>query len=327
MSKVVGNRNLEFHKVIELYFSQPKVMYAHLFDPYEQFILDIIQDVLTKEFQVFYESHGKEKLYRHGFKFENPSLKPASLENENEMLYPYEARRNHLNYFGTLVSDVTQYVEIINLATDEKEMKQIEKTDKEVHIAKIPIMVGSRYCSTVIKKKEFEQECRFDPGGYFIVGGHEKVVMSSEKMVDNKVLVFKKGSGEDLIYTVQVNSRRYDWSEYMQIFSLKMKKDGQIIVYMSQLTDIPLFILMRALGIESDKEIFEWITFDLEDEQMVNLLRESMNSSLNDEKQPIRTQEQAIDYLSTKIKKLRKIVQSSEEDVKHQKKIYLNNET
>jgi intein/homing endonuclease len=273
---------------------------------------------------VFLENYGKDSLYRHGFKFENPLLKPASLENENEIMYPHDARKNHWNYFGALVADVTQYVEKINLATDEKEMKQVEKTEREVHIAKIPIMIGSKYCSTVIKKREKEMECRFDPGGYFIVNGQEKVIMSSEKMVDNKILCFKKGSGDDIVYTCQINSRRYDWSDYIQIFNLKMKKDGQILVNMSQLTDIPLFILIRALGLESDREIFEWITFNLDDERMINLLRESMVTCVDDDKLKIRTQDQAIDFLANRIKRLRKIVQTNEEDIKYQKRIYLN---
>ena len=51
-------------------------------------------------------------------------------------------------------------------------------------------MVKSKYCTTTIKK-DLLGECQYDPGGYFIVNGQEKAVMSIEKMVDNKNLIFK----------------------------------------------------------------------------------------------------------------------------------------
>ena len=52
-------------------------------------------------------------------------------------------------------------------------------------------MVKSKYCSTNVKK-DIHGECKYDPGGYFLVNGQEKIVMLIEKMVDNKCLVFPK---------------------------------------------------------------------------------------------------------------------------------------
>ena len=36
---------------------------------------------------------------------------------------------------------------------------------------------------------EMNGECPYDMGGYFLVNGQEKIVMSIEKMVDNKIIV------------------------------------------------------------------------------------------------------------------------------------------
>ena len=72
------------------------------------------------------------------------------------------------------------------------------------------IMVKSRFCSTNIKKEVEERECRYDPGGYFIVNGNEKVIMSVEKMVDNKILVFTKKDNtfkDKLMHMCQINSK------------------------------------------------------------------------------------------------------------------------
>ena len=38
--------------------------------------------------------------------------------------------------------------------------------------------------------KQTHNECKIDPGGYFIVRGAEKIVMCSESMANNKVFVF-----------------------------------------------------------------------------------------------------------------------------------------
>ena len=53
-------------------------------------------------------------------------------------------------------------------------------------------MVRSKYCSLQINRDYNRKECEYDPGGYFIVNGSEKYVLSLEKMVENKPLVFTK---------------------------------------------------------------------------------------------------------------------------------------
>ena len=187
-------------------------------------------------------------------------------------------------------------------------------------------MVKSKYCSTNIKQ-DLKGECRYDPGGYFIVGGAEKVVMSMEKMVDNKILIFsKKDTSVDggLIYTAQINSRRNDWSDNLQILTIKNRKDGVLTISTSsQLVDIPIFILMRALGVEADQTIISHITYDLDDIKMMNTIRPSVANSMDDEGNMIRTKEEAIEYLITKLRRNKRISQTDEAVAKIQKKMYL----
>ena len=52
-----------------------------------------------------------------------------------------------------------------------------------VTIGKIPIIVNSRYC--VLNLKGIDEECRYDPGGYAIVNGNEKVIISQERIANN----------------------------------------------------------------------------------------------------------------------------------------------
>jgi DNA-directed RNA polymerase II subunit RPB2 len=316
----------EIDKLIELYFNQPKVLYEHLFSSYHQFVGEIIPYSLIQEQNYFYENVDKEFIYLHGFKCSNIRIKPSTFENDNEIKFPSDARKNHLNYFATIVADVQQFVEKVDSITGEKTIKPIGDVEKETPVANIPIMVKSKYCSTNIKQ-DLKGECRIDPGGYFIVNGAEKIVMSMEKMVDNKVLVFTKKdpSFEDgLIYTAQINSRRNDWSDNLQILTIKNRKDGVFTISTSsQLVDIPLFILMRALGVEADQNIISYCTYDLNDTKMLNYIRPSVAFSTDENGVPIRTKEEAIEYLITKLKRNKRISQSDEKLAKIQKKMYL----
>jgi len=323
---MTSNIQKEIDKLIELHFNQPKVLYEHLFASYHQFVGEIIPYSLIQEQNYFYESVDKELIYLHGFKCLNIRIKPSTFENDNEIKFPSDARKNHLNYFATVVADVQQFVEKVDSITGNKTIKNIGDIEKETPVANIPIMVKSAFCSTHIKKN-LKGECRIDPGGYFIVNGAEKIVMSMEKMVDNKTLVFTKKDPSyenGLIYTAQINSRRNDWSDNLQILTIKNRKDGVFTVSTSsQLVDIPLFILMRALGVEEDQRIISYITYDLTDTKMLNLVRPSTVSSTDEDGNPIRTKEEAIEYLIGKLKRNKRISQSDENLAKIQKKMYL----
>ena len=316
----------DINKLIELYFAQPKVLYEHLFGSYHQFVGEIIPYHLTQENSTFYENVVKNVIYRHGFKFNNIRIKPSTWDNDNEIKFPSDCRKNHLNYFSTVLADVQQYTERIDSITGERTEKMIGDLEKEVQIANIPIMVKSKYCSTHIKQ-DLKGECKYDPGGYFIVGGKEKIIMSMENIVNNKVLVFTKKDttyADGIYYTAQINSKKNDWSDNLQILTIKNRKDGVItITTSSQLVDIPLFILMRALGVESDMDIISHISYNLEDVSMLNLLRPSVIASTDEAEVPIKTREEAIEYLITKLKRNRNISQTDEKLAIIQKKMYL----
>jgi len=304
----------DINKLTHLYFKQNSILYDHLFSSYQQFIDDIIPSCVKGEINNFHENISDNIIYNHGFKCDNIRIKPATFENDNEIKYPWNARKNHLNYSATVIIDVKQTVEIVNIITGNKNVIEAF-VENDIAIANIPIMVKSKYCNTVIKKN-VKGECKYDPGGYFIINGAEKIIMSIEKMVDNKILVFTKKDTtyeDGYIYTAQINSRKNDWSDNLQIVTMKNKKDGVIVVSTSQLLDIPLFILMRALGIENDKDIISRITYNLEDIKMINVLRPSITFCTDENGIHVKTKEEALNYLITKINKSRRFNQTNEE--------------
>ena len=318
----------EYREILkDLYFRQPQILYSHLFNSFHQFIDEIIYDSLVNQPNYFYENVTENIIYRYGFNFTNPQIHPPSFENNNKLMFPKNARKHHLNYFSSLLVSVSQYREKIDLLTGEKSYKVIGQKKDNVEIANIPIMVKSNYCSTNLKKNIKNGECKYDPGGYFIVNGQEKVIISLEKMVDNKLLVFKKKDTSyknGFYYVAQINSKKYNWNDTLQIVTIKNKKDETINITTSQLSDLPLFVILRALGLESEKEIISRITNDLDDIEMTNLLRKTIQASVNADGKPIRTQEEAKAYLITKLRKNRRISKVDENIQLIQKKMYLD---
>jgi len=319
------NTKKNIDNLVDLYFNQSLILYEHLFSSYHQFIEEIIPYCLKQEKNNFYENMDGHYIHFHGFKCDDIRIKPATFDNDNEIKFPNDARKNALNYFASIIVDIKQYVESLNILTGDKIIKEVY-SENNIVVANIPIMIKSKYCSTSIKK-DIHGECHYDPGGYFLVNGAEKIIMSIEKMVENKILIFVKKDPiyeNGLAYTVHINSKKNDWSDNLQIATIKNRKDLVLSLTSSQLVDIPIFILLRALGLESDQEILSNICYTLDDIKMLNLLRPSMDFCQDDEGNKISTKEEAINYLISKINKSRRVSQSDPELAAKQKEIILD---
>ena len=124
-------------------------------------------------------------------------------------------------------------------------------------------------------------ECKYDHGGYFIINGNEKVVVSQDRIAENKTYVFKDNKASAYSY-IKLKSAQEIPKIYLVLQKLTVlklsSKETQFGKYIRVVIhhikhDIPLFILFRALGIESDKEIIEYILYDLDDKYNKKLAR------------------------------------------------------
>jgi DNA-directed RNA polymerase II subunit RPB2 len=117
--------------------------------------------------------------------------KPVLYENKTtKPLYPNEARLKDLNYFTNLYTDIVIEYITYKDGNPTKKSKIIEKYD----IGKIPIMVHSNICILNNQPKDVLTEmgeCPYDQGGYFIVSGREKVIISQERISTNKLFITK----------------------------------------------------------------------------------------------------------------------------------------
>ena len=226
--------------------------------------------------------------------FSNPVINEN--DGSSKTMYPNEARLRNLTYASTLSVDID--IKLYKLNNDEKTILT-EKTLNKVNIGNIPIMIGSKYCVLNNNITQNNDECIYDFGGYFIINGNEKVVVCQEKIADNIVNVYKNGKNSSKYsHTVDIKSLSKEGFNTPKNFSIKLlnkdHKGKTLKISMPHCRmDIPLFVLFRAFGIISDKDILKYIVFDINKHK---LLLEWISPSIEDGNF-ITTQNDAIEYI------------------------------
>src|SRR3989442_9334498 len=175
-------------------------------------------------------------------------------------LTPMEARLRNLNYTAPIYLDFT-VVE-----------NGIEREPERVHVGNLPVMVKSKKCSLHKENLEIEGELTeseyrqkliemgedpFDSGGYFIIGGTERALISLEDLAPNRVLgEYNERYGRRVPVAKVFSQREGDRA----LTLVAMKKDGMLIVTVPTASgQIPFVLLMKALGMEKDEEIYNAI--------------------------------------------------------------------
>jgi len=191
-------------------------------------------------------------------------------DNHVHFMYPNDARLRNMTYGTTIHYDVE--VDFIFYVNDEKKEHSI--TLDKIYLGRFPIMLQSNLCilKNLSKEVRFNMgECRNDFGGYFIIDGKEKVVISQEKFADNMLYIRKNKDDDMYSYSAEIRSVSEDTSKPHRTTAVKMVApsptltNNQIVVNIPNVKKpIPLFILMRALGVISDKEIIKTCLLDLE---------------------------------------------------------------
>ena len=240
--------------------------------------------------------------------FENFNIyRPQIHENNGaiKLMFPQEARLRNFTYAASTTVDVNiKY--LIRTGEQLENIQTLYKTIPHVHIGKIPIMLKSNIC-ILNQYKHFDNvqtgECKFDAGGYFIINGSEKTVLGQERAAENRVYCFN----------VEKNDTKYLWkAEIKSVPDFKCISPKQISVLISSKNNgfgfpivveiprikqpLPLFIVFRALGILSDKEICQKILLNINDINNKKLL-DVLQASVIDSNKYL-TQEECIKYIT-----------------------------
>ena len=182
---------------------------------------------------------------------------------------------------------------------------------KKLYLGKIPVMVQSKFCVLNGLSREVRHslgECRNDPGGYFIINGKEKTVSVQEKFGDN-MLYIRKGRREtvgeeemidDYLYSAEIRSVSENVAKPKRTMSVKLMAptksytNANLMVFIPNVrAPIPLFILFRALGVLSDKDIISMCVLDIDKyDFMLDLFEPSVHDA-----GPIMQQHLALKYI------------------------------
>ena len=204
----------------------------------------------------------------------------VSLQNTEEVriLYPNEARLRNLTYSTILYANI--YVRITYTYIENKllQAKVYENTFEKYELCNLPVMLHSSLCGLHGKPREFlEQagECPYDHGGYFIVDGSEKILITRQEQAFN-TLYTSMPSNDEVVHiyaTIQCLSPQTRQVKRVSFALMrdkcrfnsdaernKIKPKGELMVSIPFVRKpIPLFILFRALGVETDEDIFNII--------------------------------------------------------------------
>lgn len=186
------------------------------------------------------------------------------------------------NEKANLRNQLEKSVNALNIQTRNAQLKNI-------FFGKFPIMIQSDFCilSGLPRDMRFNMgECKNDLGGYFIIDGKEKTVVPQEKFGDN-MLRISKVDDEKTLFVAEIKSVSENTAKPIRTLRVELVKPGARYSNMNIVVNIPnvrkpvpLFIVFRALGLLTDKEIIETCLLDLDkNEPMIDLFIPSIHDA------------------------------------------------
>jgi DNA-directed RNA polymerase II subunit RPB2 len=220
-----------------------------------------------------------------------------TLQDDTRLLFPNEARLRNLTYSSMVQADIAIRItrtqqkasgEGPGFTTTIIEMDPSKEPEKYGYLAnyplfRIPIMLHSRYCILYKKPEIFLKqagECIYDYGGYFIVDGAEKVLITHQEQAFNTLYV-QNQEREPKTLTYGTISCLSPVTRQVRrvVFGLQRKQRTLQVGIPYVRKPIPIFILFRALGIQSDKDILR-IIFPNPDDAETKVLEPMLEESI-----------------------------------------------
>ena len=220
-----------------------------------------------------------------------------------KVMFPHEARMRNFTYASATTIDIS----IKYIIRNGSNIQTLHNILKKIHIGKLPIMLKSSLCvlnQYAHIQEDITGECKYDPGGYFIINGSEKTVLGQERAAENKVYCFKSNK----------NSNKYThYAEFKSVPDNKCISPKQLLMCIAGADanyaitiqiprvkkQIPLFILFRAFNIISDKEICDKIILHNDKVKNHKMLHKLLGSIL--EANACLTYDDAIDYITQNV--------------------------
>ncbi len=194
-------------------------------------------------------------------------------------VYPVEARLRKITYSAPCFIEVSAHI------------NGVQRETFTTQIGNIPIMLKSKWCHlNKLNREELIEhgEDADESGGYFVINGTEKVLITVEDLASNKLLIEKDSTGPSKL----IGKLFSEYGSFKIPHTLERMKDGIFYLTFTRVKRVPLIIIFKALGMLKDEEITRFISAEKQyDEILINLVEFSS----------VKTEEEALDYMAKKI--------------------------
>lgn len=163
------------------------------------------------------------------------------ISGDYKLTSPNECMRDAISYTSDLLLDII----IEKHKSDNKQPEII--TYKHQKLGVLPIMVGSDFCNTKRMTPSESNECVYSRGGYFVINGNRKVIISQEKVSWNTVLCFP--GKKSVLSKCEIRTRKEFYGQTM--VSLNLQANQSLVVKADYLShQVPLNVLLELFGID-----------------------------------------------------------------------------
>ena len=266
--------------VIQDILKREGIARQHL-NSFDEFLERGLQSIINEVTQIEIENaEYPYKIQLGKVKLQQPRM--MELDGSITHITPAEARLRNVSYSAPVMMEAS-------VVEDGKILES-----RFVHIGDVPVMAKSNACilHNFSTQKLIEHgEDPNDPGGYFIINGSERVIVGLEDLSYNKIIVDRETVGGNIVLKAKVYSSIVGYRAKLE---LVMKNDGLIVARIpGSPVDIPVVTLMRALGLESDREIAAAVS-------LVDELQDELEGSF-EKAGDVPTAKDAIVYISKRI--------------------------
>lgn len=235
-------------ELLRSYFRENSLVKQHL-DSYNKYVDIGIQEIIDRVGIIKPSIEGFE-LHLGRVRLDKPKVIEA--DGSQRIVLPSEARARNLTYAAPV------FLEIIPVYNGVE-----KKMFSEVYIGEIPVMIKSKLChldNMTEDELAAAGEDPSDPGGYFIINGSERVLVSIEDLAPNRIMTtFEK---DNKIVTAKVFSTRHGFRARSAV---ERTTEGILTtVFPAAPKDLMLIPLLRALGLETDEQILAEFADDLD---------------------------------------------------------------
>lgn len=273
---------MERSPVLELFLKRRELVKQHI-DSYNDFIENRLQQIIDETSGVETDVGIAVKLGK--IKVERAEIVEADGSRRN--VTPLEARLRNMSYFSPILLEM-------GLVKINEDGSREEKEMEWVTIGLMPAMLRSNRCNLYGHSDEDlirKGEDPLDPGGYFIVNGSERMLVTIEDLAPNKIILEKTERYSKITEVAKVFSKR---GGFRALTTVQRGRDGMISVnFPSMPEEVPLIVIMKALGLDTDKEI---VTAISSEPDIIQKLLENLEEFL-----PVKNAGDAMEIIGKKV--------------------------